>query len=219
VNDAPEARFVELATEALKTSQLDSSVPPEVAAAAEDGATAVSAVLAIAGAAKEKLAHWTEQQKQGLVPAEGALIQRQQVRDKALQLARDADRSFNAAHDAAVEAVTTAALPKLPENRELLARQELDVVLGGAEGSSAKARILAAAQNGSDDVRAILATPYARQRLISAGVSSVDDTLSTLKRVIASTDKAAQANLEKLENLSGAYLAAGSAFRHSLGEE
>jgi hypothetical protein len=72
------------------------------------------------------------------------------------KLAGEADRRAEAAQARLVAALQNDALPVLDPAREVLARQELALILDGASGGSIQARVLAIAMDGSPEVQAVL---------------------------------------------------------------
>jgi hypothetical protein len=215
-------KFASIATEALAASTI-TDAPTEVVDAVEDAATGVSAILALSEAAEERIGHWDEQQRQGLVPKAGADNQRREATENAQALKREAERHFTTGIEKAEAAILASGLPTVASDaREGLARQELDVALGSAQGPDAASRLLGLASSGSPEVQAVLNTPYARTALIARGVEGVDAKLTAARKVIvqsASTEEAQKAlgNLERLGALNSSFIAASRAFHHALG--
>jgi hypothetical protein len=217
------ATFHEIAGRALEASSLsDRQAPPEVVDAYLEATKGVHSLLAIAEASEEKLGYWNQQGREGLVPLAGVNNKRGEIRDEARSLSREAHRHFAQSCAKAEEAILASALPKLAsDSREALARSELNLALGDAQGSAANARLLGVAKSGSPEVQAVLASPYARTVLIARGVEGVDARLKEAKRIVAhsgSTEASTKAveTLERLKALKAAAIAADSAVNHAL---
>lgn len=218
--ESPTAVFHDIAGQALSEATIDTNAPVQVQDAWNDASAAIRDILTLATDVESKLSELNGQKD--LIPRTGLERLQSEAREAASTLKKDAERRYAQAVTAAEDALLTSALPKLTsDSREALARQELEVALGDATGAEVKARILGIANSGSPEVQAILATPFARTVLIARGVAGVDDILKTARQYVAhsgSTPEAVKATerLEKLEALSGAAMAAASAFHHSL---
>lgn len=206
-----------ISAEALRASSLGPDAPAEAEERADAAREAVQATLAVASAAEETLAHWQKQANEGLVPAQGAALKRGEAQATAQELARTSLREFDRAYDEAREAVIAGAIPKVTTEREHLARQEFSLALGDAQGAEAVHRLFGLCQGGSDEARAVVNTSFARQALLSKAVPDVDKALSDARRLLVeASDGPAKSQLEKLEALEGARLAATKALDHAI---
>jgi hypothetical protein len=199
------AEMASIAITNLAEGRVDGDANPQVRAAADAAAESCNAVLAINDAAKQKLAEIREQEQRGLLPKAGADTLRSEVTAQVREIANQASDQFDSAYNDAVDLAVTAALPTVALEREALARQEMALALGDAQGPEATARALGLLQGGSDEAKAVLlTTSYGRQALISKGVSNVDGFLNESRQTVASQDLAVGSVLAKLEKLGTA---------------
>jgi hypothetical protein len=98
--------------------------------------------------------------KRDLVPVDGWKRLRDQAIGEAQERSDGADRRARLAFDTLKAELQTAALPKVDEKREGLARQEFVDGLGDARGSAVRQRVVDLAQNGSREALAALLSPY-----------------------------------------------------------
>jgi hypothetical protein len=197
-------------------------VPAEAKTAYAEAVEQVGRVKALATAYDEKLDDLSLVRRQGGVTEAGYSHQLGETRQVAVDMHRQAERAFERATARTEDLLMTAALPKIEsDGRESLARQEFDTAVGDVRGSDVGPRVLAIAESGSPEAKAVLGTPYARTKLIAAGAGSVDRILRDARRVVAySVDTpeavSARSGLEALGKLTGAMSGAQGAFRTAL---
>ncbi len=215
----PVAHFSGLANTSLREAAItDGTVA--VTDAHRDAVDSVQDSLTVGHALDQKLAG-LDANRIHLTKASYEEKRRTAIND-ATELSGQAARRYTRAAEAAETALLDSSLPKLPsDGRELLARQELEVALGKAQGPDVGSRVLGLANSGSPEVQAALGTPYARTALIARQVPNVDRILRDAKRVVATagtTPEAQKASdgLAKMGVLGGAQAAALAAVRHSL---
>lgn len=191
---------------------------PQVRAAADAAATSTNSLLAIADTAKGKLSEIAHREQRGELPKAGADTLRREVAQEAQTLSREAQVQYEAAHKDATELAVSTALPKVDQNREILARQEMSLALGDAQGPDVVTRVFGLAQGGSEEAVAVLVnSSFGRQSLISKGVSDVDEILSKARRIVATKNGDTEATLAKLAKLDTAFQAGTKVVNFSLG--
>lgn len=202
------AEMAAITVKNLAEGRLGSDADPEVKAAADVAASSANSLLAVADGAKAKLAEIAHREQRGELPKAGADTLRSEVRTEAESLSREAERQFTAAHKDAQELAVSSALPKVAQDRELLARQEMSLALGDAQGPEVASRVYGLAQGGSDEAVAVLVnSSFGRQALISKGVSNVDELLTQARQVVAEKNEATGGTLASLEKLETAFQA------------
>lgn len=211
-------RFRDLASKALTASRLaDGEVPPAAVDAYGDAQEAVLAITSAAMQLEEKKADLAK--KRDLLPKEGAARLRREANQEAQAVAGEATQAFTKAMGQVEDALLQSALPTLKsDNREALARQELEVALGDAQGADAASRLLGVAKSGSAEAQAVLGTPFARTALIARSVPNVDEKLRSARTVVAETSGSPEAvsareGLEKVQNLRASCQAMNASLR------
>ena len=153
---------------------------------AERLSVAIGDALAVADQCHSDLAELAA--KSDLVPMDGWNRLRSEAIADAERLASEADRRAEASHARLIEALQDDALPVLDPAREVLARQELALILDGASGGSIQARVLTIAMDGSPEVQAVLLrTQFGKTLLASRGMTGRDlqDAIGQARTVIA----------------------------------
>ena len=145
---------------ALKLSE--GGYSPGVRDALNDYSVAIGDALAVADQCHSDLAELAA--KWDLVPMDGWNRLRSEAIADAERLASEADRRAEASHARLIEALQDDALPVLDPAREVLARQELALILDGASGGSIQARVLTIAMDGSPEVQAVLLRTHSGRR-------------------------------------------------------
>jgi len=161
--------------------------------------------------------------KRDLLPGAGFQRLRRLATEDAAVRGRDADGAARQALDRIRGELTTASLPKVPADREALARQELSEALGPKPTLE---RIVNLAANGSRESIAALFSPFGRTILESRGVPGTDyvEALDAARQVAAATavdrgetetERAASALLDNVGTLGAALGAAGVDLHHA----
>jgi hypothetical protein len=191
---------------------------PEVRDALNDYSAAIGDALAVADQCGADLAELAD--KSDLVPMDGWNRLRREAIEDAEKLAREADRRAEAAQARLVASLQDDALPVLDPAREVLARQELALILDGASGGGIQTRVMTIATDGSPEVQAVLLrTQFGKTILASRGLAGreLQETMSSARSVVArfapergATEKQRKAGtaLLKLGRLGGARTAA-----------
>lgn len=225
-HDVPE---MDLLAENLLTSSMrelaikTSDMPQAVRDAASDFEAAIGDVLGAGRQAARDLAELRS--KKDLIPGPGFERLRQEAIAEAQARSSEADRRAERAIGTLKQELISAALPRLEPSREALARQELALALGEAQGDQAVSRAITLAQNGSAEaIAALTGTSFGRTLLSARGVSRVDEELarvrlvaagSAVKRAHSQREVMAGAALERLGTLGAVKGAAGLYVLHA----
>jgi hypothetical protein len=202
---------------------------PQLGQAVNDNARDIRAAIADAVAIPRKLeADIAElNKKRDLLPVAGAKRLRGELIAGAVARGKEVDRTIATTIEATRENLVTGALPRVAQDREALARDELRVAFGNSTGDAAAATAIALAQSGNREIVAALSTSFGRTLLESRGLAGRDlaETFATMRKVAAasalkhSTDVgevlAAKA-LQKLDALGAARGAAGMALHRAI---
>jgi hypothetical protein len=163
---------------------------------------AAARMLGIAQGYQSELARINEQARRGIITAEGAAVQRREAR----QAAQDARSSEKLNSDLALRRLEAklaqAALPRVPADREALARAELDKALSAGVPEQEAIRLAA---SGSREVVGVLLSSYGTEALKAAGVRNIPQTLADVKR--AATGAAIERSTDAGEIAAAAALA------------
>jgi histone H3/H4 len=227
--DVPDAGTVALDVLGAATRELaleHSEMPQAVRDSARDFRDAVTDTLATAGQLDADTAELRS--KRDLLPAQGfQRLQREAVAEAHERYA-DADQRAQRALDEIRAALTDAAIPTLDPARETLAREELTMLAGTAEGPKLAERLVMLAFSGNREIVAVLLrTSFGRALLETRGVTGrdYDETVDGLRSVAAATavqhgttarELTAGAALERLAKLGAARGAAGSRLLESI---
>jgi hypothetical protein len=159
--------------------------------------------------------------KRDLIPRQGFERLESEARAEAQRRSDEAGARFDRAHKELKEALIDDALPVYDSGREGMARQELALVIGDAQGTAARKRALDLVQSGSSEATAILLrTSFGRTLLESRGVKGRDlQEFFTSARTIAAglaaergqtdRERAARAALSQVAGLGAAKGATG----------
>ncbi len=202
---------------------------PELGQAVHDFAGDIQAAVADAVAVPRGLESDTVElnKSRDLRPVAGDRRLRGELIAGATARGKEADRRIAAAIEAGREALTARALPRLAQDREPLARDELRLAFGNSTGDAAAAKAIALAQSGNREIVAALTTNYGRTLLESRGIAGRDlvETFGTIRKVAAhsalehGTDPgeimAAKA-LQKIDALGACRGAAGMALHRAV---
>lgn len=199
-------------------------LPAEVRAAASDFARAIRDKVSAADQLGLDLNELHA--KRDLLPEHGAnRLRREALADAEAKVA-DAERRQAEAMKTLRAGLLDAASPQIDKAREALARQELEVAIGNAEGGAARSRAVSIAENGSNEAIAAMLSPFGTTLLQARGVTGRDleEVLHSAKVIARSkvTERggtarqlvAAKAST-RLDRLASANSAAGSYF-HSI---
>lgn len=162
-----------------------------------------------------------------MIPRAGYELERQKAIDNATALSAQADRQLAAAIEVGREALIARAQPRLAQNREALARQELTLSLGEATGDGAASRAILLAQSGSRECVAALNSPFGETLLQARGVTgqTFTETRSAVRKLAARAalekgedpgEIMAARALERLDALGACRGAAGMALHRSI---
>lgn len=195
----------------------DEDAPPEVRAAASVAAESTNSLLALADSTKEKLNEIAVREQRGELPKQGAETLRSEVTAEATALLEQADEFFEEAHQEALEITLDYMQPRVESEREALARDSFNVALGD-DGKAAAARLVGMAAHSDDgEALAVISTPYARTKLISLGVSDVDERLHEARCLVAERVDGVPEILAKLEKTSTAHQAGQKVLQFAVG--
>jgi hypothetical protein len=159
--------------------------PREVKDAADDYRAAVSDVLSAGRQLERDLGELDA--KRDLIPVSGAERLRREAVQEAQARAREADREADQAYARLEESLIEAALPTLDPSREQLARGELQLAVGNAEGFQLTSRAMRVATEGSADaVAALLQGTWGKTLFGVREVPNADAELKRLRRLAAS---------------------------------
>jgi hypothetical protein len=194
------------------------ALPQSVRDAAGDYRVAISDVVA---AARQLEADTQElNAKRDLIPGPGWQRLRQEAVSEAQSRGVEADRRAAAALRRLEDSVAEAALPRIKDGRESLARDEFALALGNAAGNAAAERALRIAEHGSREAAAVLFSEFGQTVLTARGVDGRDlaETLRAARSIAAASatsrgstrrELVAGAALTKIPKLAAARGAAG----------
>jgi hypothetical protein len=195
----------------------DDDAPPEVRAAASVAAEATNSLLALTDSTKEKLDEIAVREQRGELPKQGAETLRSEVTAEATALLEQADEFFEEAHQEALGIALDYFQPQVESDREALARDSFNVALGD-DGKAAAARLLGMATHSADgEALAVLSTPYARTKLMSLGVSDIDEQLHQARCLVAERVEGVPELLSKLEKTETAHQAGQKVLQFAIG--
>jgi hypothetical protein len=185
----------------------DDDAPPEVRAAAQVAAESAGSLLAISDSTKAKLAEVAVRERRGEIPKQGAETLRGEITSEAQKLVEQADDFFEEALAEATEITLDYMQPRVESEREALARDSFNTALG-SDGKAAAARLVGMAAHSEDgEALAVISTPYARTKLMSLGVSDIDERLHEARCLVAERVEGVPEILGKLEKTSTGYQA------------
>lgn len=200
---ADETDFAELAESVLaKTTRELALSAPELGQGVHDAASDFRAAFSDVIASGRKLEGDVGElrKKRDLLPIAGYQRLKSEAINSAASFSAEADRRAAAAIETLRERLIDVAQPKVEPGREALARQELALALGEAQGNQAVGRAVILAQSGSREAVGVLGGPFGRTLLESRGVSGRDlaEAFSTIRKVAAHSAAAKSANVEEI---------------------
>jgi hypothetical protein len=141
--------------------------------------------------------------KRDLLPDAGWRRLRSEAISQARALGDEADRRAGRAIEALQGELVAAAQPTLDPSREVLARGELEVALGGLTGNLAASRAIELAHTGSRELVAVLGSSFGMTLLQSHGLEgrALTDALASVRQVAAGV--AAEHGASVRETLAG----------------
>jgi hypothetical protein len=201
------------------------ALPQQVRDAHDDYTTAIGDIISTGRQLKTDLDEL--EAKRDLIPQNGADRLRLEAKNDAGRKYQEADRRAEQSLDRLRDSLLDAALPKLDPKREQLARDELQVALGNAQGPGAAGAAATLATHGSREAVAALFSPFGRTLLASRGVKGpeLNRLFDDLRRIAATAaiehattpgEILAGRALRKVNALGAARGAAGSYVRRNL---
>jgi hypothetical protein len=127
--------------------------------------------------------------KHDLLPSAGYRRLRGELVAMGRSLNEEADRRIGRSLDALEDSLVEAAQPRFDPGREMLARQEIALALGQAEGDHAAGLVSQLALNGSRELVAVLGTSFGQTLLMAHGVTgrTLEETLKGVRQIAART--------------------------------
>lgn len=160
--------------------------PAEIRAAFDDYSAAVAEILTVGAELEGQLADLDRDRD--LYPAQGYQRLRGERVNDAIAASREAERRAEAAAGELRERLADQVVPRVPESREMLARQELQMLLD-VPGVDARTAAIRVANGDTRDGLAALMSPFGRALLQSRGVygRDLDETMAAVRSIAIGT--------------------------------